>query len=600
LEDVAFGSGGFYYLYPEVMVDQDTNLTMVFTRSADTEYASAAYTGRMAGDAPGLGPSVVFKAGEANYVKVGGGRNRWGDYMGIALDPQNGTTVWGAVEYAESPANTWGIWVGAFTHEFSLSGVIKSSATSNPIEFANLEVVETGRQIITDSTGSYNFASSVDNITVNLNAFAFRDTSYNVTLTSYSPDTLDLVMQPQIEALFSGRITDAFSGKGIEAEIEFYAEGNPYPGPYQVVNTDTAGNYALNTIIGYYDLVVNPKSPYPNSQFDSLFLSHIGTTFDIGLIPADVMLVDDDQGDEYESYFINTLTQLSKTYNHWESDVEGVPTAAIMAEFPDKTVIWFTGDGIDSTLNPTEQAEILSHIDNGGKLFLTGQNIAEDLDGSPFMNTLGLDFATNNPFLVIIGVAGDIGDGLAFSTAGSGGANNQTSKDQFAIVDSVQSRSVFQYGTSATATAGAAVEIDSSKMIFFGFGWEAIGTSAFRQSVLEVVLNYLDQPTGIEIKDLTSLLPEEFELFQNYPNPFNPQTTIRFAVPEPSEIQLIVYNSIGQKVRLLTRENYLPGYYDVVWDGRDDLGNAVASGVYFYKMISETGMSQARKLLLLK
>jgi hypothetical protein len=90
---------------------------MAFTRSGTSEYAGARFTGRLTTDPAGtLQPSVELKAGEGNYVKVDGiGRNRWGDYMGIARDPANANNLGIFVEYAETPvglSSRWGTWAG--------------------------------------------------------------------------------------------------------------------------------------------------------------------------------------------------------------------------------------------------------------------------------------------------------------------------------------------------------------------------------------------------------------------------------------------------------------------------------------------------------
>ncbi|RMH87125.1 MAG: hypothetical protein D6681_15750, partial [Calditrichaeota bacterium] len=122
VEDVAFGADNFWYYYPAVQPDGANNLVIAFTRSGFTEYAGARYTGRLDSDPPGLSPSGLLKAGEDNYVKTfGTGRNRWGDYMGIALDPADNSKVWMLVEYAETAVgpgpndDRWGTWFGCVT-----------------------------------------------------------------------------------------------------------------------------------------------------------------------------------------------------------------------------------------------------------------------------------------------------------------------------------------------------------------------------------------------------------------------------------------------------------------------------------------------------
>ncbi|NIT56617.1 MAG: hypothetical protein GWN00_10400, partial [Aliifodinibius sp.] len=110
-------------------------------------------------DPPGLAPSTLLKEGEGNYVVTGGGtRNRWGDYMGIGADPGDPNVIWSMVEYAAG-TNTWGTWVGSYTHSYTASGIVQDAVTGAPIPFADVEINETGRTIVTDSVGFYSFGS---------------------------------------------------------------------------------------------------------------------------------------------------------------------------------------------------------------------------------------------------------------------------------------------------------------------------------------------------------------------------------------------------------------------------------------------------------
>ena len=94
-------------------------------------------------------------------------------------------------------------------------------------------------------------------------------------------------------------------------------------------------------------------------------------------------------------------------------------------------------------------------------------------------------------------------------------------------------------------------------------------------------------------------LPQTVELFQNYPNPFNAETTITYALPAAGEIQLAVYNLRGQRVRTLLRGFQNAGYWAATWDGRDDRGFPVASGIYLVRLQTDS-LHRVRKLLLQK
>ncbi len=82
--------------------------------------------------------------------------------------------------------------------------------------------------------------------------------------------------------------------------------------------------------------------------------------------------------------------------------------------------------------------------------------------------------------------------------------------------------------------------------------------------------------------------PDRFVLKDNYPNPFNPETRIEYSVPKQATVTLEVYNTIGQKVRTLVNRTVQAGNHAVTWNGRDDAGRMVSSGVYFYKLSSGT------------
>jgi hypothetical protein len=94
-------------------------------------------------------------------------------------------------------------------------------------------------------------------------------------------------------------------------------------------------------------------------------------------------------------------------------------------------------------------------------------------------------------------------------------------------------------------------------------------------------------------------IPKEYGLSQNYPNPFNPETTIGYQIPDAGNVRLIIYNTMGQAVRKLVDKEQAPGCYRVVWDGKDERGLGMVSGMYLCRI--ETGeFSSMIKLVLLR
>lgn len=94
-------------------------------------------------------------------------------------------------------------------------------------------------------------------------------------------------------------------------------------------------------------------------------------------------------------------------------------------------------------------------------------------------------------------------------------------------------------------------------------------------------------------------LPQEFTLSQNYPNPFNPSTNIRFTLKNAEHVKLVVFNMLGQKVRTLADQQMMAGSYIATWDGRDDRGNQLSSGVYYYRLETQS-LTVTRNMVLLK
>ena len=112
------------------------------------------------------------------------------------------------------------------------------------------------------------------------------------------------------------------------------------------------------------------------------------------------------------------------------------------------------------------------------------------------------------------------------------------------------------------------------------------------------VLRY-DPDDATAVEEISSGIPSSFALEQNYPNPFNPTTTIPYSLSVGAKVKLTIYNLTGQKVATLVNKDQQPGTYSVQWDGKDESGRIVASGVYTYRLEApET--TEIRKLVLIR
>lgn len=99
--------------------------------------------------------------------------------------------------------------------------------------------------------------------------------------------------------------------------------------------------------------------------------------------------------------------------------------------------------------------------------------------------------------------------------------------------------------------------------------------------------------------DKTQGIPKEFSLSQNYPNPFNLSTQIRYSLPQDAQVRLVIYNILGQKIKEFDLGNQTAGYKSITWDGKNEKGDDVPSGLYLYR-IKAGSFIQANKMTLLK
>ncbi len=139
----------------------------------------------------------------------------------------------------------------------------------------------------------------------------------------------------------------------------------------------------------------------------------------------------------------------------------------------------------------------------------------------------------------------------------------------------------------------------------FGLYYFGGGESLFRNFLAGTIIDSIlygdtTQIVTSVVDDTQPKIPESLELLQNYPNPFNPYTTIKFRVKSASDISLIIYDNSGKEVKnLLANIFFLPGEYQITWDGRNEKGIKTASGIYFYRL-SNGHQNLVRSMILLK
>jgi len=342
---------------------------------------------------------------------------------------------------------------------------------------------------------------------------------------------------------------------------------------------------------------------------------------DANIGPPEVLLVDDDDhtggGSDYVAAYERALDLNGAVYDVW--DKQAKPDAQIeLSDYP--IMIWFTGDHRATLLSSQDVTDLTSYLDGGGKLFLTSQDAAEKLSSGTASDSIFLaDYlhagyqGTCSNYLAREVIENPQPDTLYTFFGSVCAPANQTSLDVLSPEGSASPMMKYanDFNTLTDLVAGVKYAGDF-KVVFFGFGLEGAdscggdflgGWVSDPQLVMSRVLNWLRGTSDVPGWEEESVnRPREISLGQNHPNPFNPVTTIQYSVHgrrTPAQVTLKVFNIIGQLVRTLVDEEMLPGVHSVTWDGKDERGNQVSSGVYFYQL-SAKDQTETKKMVLLK
>lgn len=215
---------------------------------------------------------------------------------------------------------------------------------------------------------------------------------------------------------------------------------------------------------------------------------------------SNVLLIDCDYGRDYQKYYTDTLDRLSQTYDIWEAGARDPIDSQTLAQYLDGVVIWTIPSSCPST---GEKRAFESYLDNGGRLFITGQDIGWCLTDRGYktddfyQNYLHAQYVEDDSQINIIsGTPSDpIGNGLTINIWGGDGAKNQYYPD---VIEAISPAvPVFTY--ESNCKAALRVDTGTYKVVYFGFGFEGINSQTDRDDVMKRVLDWLLQrsPRGL-------------------------------------------------------------------------------------------------------
>jgi hypothetical protein len=306
----------------------------------------------------------------------------------------------------------------------------------------------------------------------------------------------------------------------------------------------SAGQSALNQSQTFSFLVSEITDPHNvmmdvevNFNNDKTILIH----FPLFAGQADLLLVKDERDVlNSERFYLVVLDSLGMKTHYWDVAVNGNPDTTFLKNFP--AIIWYTGYDPDSTINLANQMALMNYLDQGGRLFLTGQNISDEIGTSVLMNDyLHTNHSSNVGALSVKGFDGDpVGDGLAFMLNENIFISNQYSQSRLLPLNG--GIECFKYGNTSLVS-GIRFENDIYKTVFLGFGFESLNLDT-RFALMMRVLEYFDLVTGVTETPATGF---ELSGLSMAPNPANDKITISL-LAITSNTRLSIFNVSGEKV----------------------------------------------------
>jgi hypothetical protein len=301
---------------------------------------------------------------------------------------------------------------------------------------------------------------------------------------------------------------------------------------------------------------------------------------------ADLLLVKDERDvRNSERFYLDVLDSLWVKAHFWDIAVHGNPDTSFLNNFP--AVIWYTGYDQDSTISETNQLALMHYLDQGGRLFMTGQNISDETSGSVLMNNyLHASHSANTGGLSVKGYDGDpVGDGLAFLLNENIDMANQYSQSRLIPLNG--GIECFKYGNTS-AVAGIRFENDDFKTLFLGFGFESLDLST-RYALMLRILEYFDLVTGVSEAPGTGV---ELYGLSLAPNPARENVTVQYTIEMPQEIEITIFDLAGRMISREMRMHDVPGrkYVTLLLDKENE-------GVYLVRVKGLKGMATAKLVI---
>ncbi len=255
---------------------------------------------------------------------------------------------------------------------------------------------------------------------------------------------------------------------------------------------------------------------------------------------------------------------------------------------------------VDETFTEVEQSNVIDFLQAGGNLFVSGSELAWDLDNKGsgndkyFINNyLKVKYNADSPHNIKNGsyVVSNLSDELFPNITslkfddGTHGTYNVDWPDVFGTING--GKGMFSYSELDTSNGFAGVYyeglfpggISEGKVLVLGFPFETVYNEPSRMDLAKGIVNFFDTPTDVRHTEIENGL-DKFTLFQNYPNPFNAATNISYYIPKSGRVGLFLYDLNGSRISVLEDTEKSEGNHNYFLDAK-----SLASGIYFYTLV---------------
>jgi hypothetical protein len=460
-------------------VDAQGNMALGYSASSSSMYPAIRYAGRLATD-----PLNQLPQSETTLIAGTGSQtsfSRWGDYSAMSVDPVDDCTFWYTTEYYASTGTNWQTRIGSFKFPScvnatgTLSGTVTNKANAAPIVGAQVQAINAAQSYLTSTVSGGLYSLQVPSGTYTVTAYApgfmqFITTSIQAPVSQTT--VLNIALEVTPTYVITGYVRDLHTQQPLGAQITLSGTGqsantNPATGYYSLTAQTPSGSYSLNA---------SAPGHAPQSR---MILLNANQQQNFDLAPICLLVVDGDGGQNHDTYYTAALDQLGKSYQR----VTTPPNLATLQQYDG--VIWLTGNS--GMVSSADQAALSDYLNGGGRLFMSGQDLGFNLQGSAFYaDYLHAQFQTDNTNIFTL-TGQSFLSGLNVVIKGAGGANNQFFPD--GISAQPEGAAVYQYQSSPLL--GGVAYSGTHRTVNFAFGFEGINSASQRMAVMSATLNYL-------------------------------------------------------------------------------------------------------------